>query len=263
MFEESGSPNAFVFGFPPAIALSKKLIQHLSKKELQTVIRHELAHIKNNDIILKPLLQIFRIIFFYNPFIHLLYYRIINSRELLADSSIPTKKEKILFMEGLIKINEYINKHPAEAPISFSFPTLLSYHQKTPPLSERFTSLFEGGRKKTIGSILICSIILLSNILVLTTVQAILNQSLYSSSEESSSTVYCIEFVSSTKNLSYNQLDDGHPYENNKMYKILCYVIFLHKDNSSSNIRYLSNYLEILKEELSHYVYTNIRASSY
>ena len=262
IFSFDGPPNAFVFGFPPAIAISKTLIQHLSKKELQTVIQHELAHIKNNDILLKPLLQVFRIIFFYNPFVHILYSSIINSRELLADSFISTKKEKITFMESLIKINEYIKKHPTEILTSITFPTLLVYHPKTPHLSERFTSLFEGNRKKTISSIIACSIILLSNILVFTTAQALIDNMNYSAREEYSSTVYCIEFVSYT-NSSYHTKDlrgdkfiEKQPYENNKMYKTLCYIILLHKDYNSSNVKYLSSYLKILEKELSSMVYT-------
>ncbi|RLF41773.1 MAG: hypothetical protein DRN12_02240 [Thermoplasmata archaeon] len=217
VFSFEGPPNAFVFGFPPAIAISKTLIAHLSKKELQTVIKHELAHIKNNDILLKPLLQVLRIVFFYNPFIHLLYSRIINTRELLADASIPTKKEKIIFMEGLIKINEYIKKHPAGILNSITFPTLLSYTSKAPTLSDRFTSLFEGSRKKTISSILICSIILLSNIFVFTSAQSII-ENINHPSTKISSTVYCIEFNSYT-NTSKDHYLEKQPDENNKMYK--------------------------------------------
>lgn len=262
IFSFDGPPNAFVFGFPPAIAVSKTLVQHLSKKELQTVIQHELAHIRNNDILIKPILQVLRIIFFYNPFVHILYSRIISSRELLADSFISTKKEKITFMESLIKINDYIRKHPAEILTSITFPTLLSYHPKTPLLSERFTSLFEGNRNKTISSIIICSIILLSNIFVFTTTHAFIDNINYSSKKEYSSTVYCIEFVSYT-NSSYHTKDlyrdksiEKQPYENNKMYKTLCYIMLLYKNYNSSNVKYLSNYLKILEKELSPMVYT-------
>ena len=134
------------------------------------------------------------------------------------------------------------------------FPTLLSYSAKTPTLSDRFTSLFEGSRKKTITSLLICSIILLSNIFVFTSAQSII-ENMNHSSTKISSTVYCIEFISYT-NTSKDHYLEKQPYENNRMYKTIYYIIFLHKDDNSSSVKYLSSYLKILEKELSSMVYT-------
>ena len=85
VFVYDGATNAFVFGFPTSLAISKELIHCLSEKELRMAIRHELAHIKNKDLIIKPVLQALRILFFYNPIVHLLYYKMIKERELMAD----------------------------------------------------------------------------------------------------------------------------------------------------------------------------------
>lgn len=52
---QAAQPNAFATGRNPqnsAVVLTKGLISHLSPKEIKGVIAHELAHIKNRDILL-------------------------------------------------------------------------------------------------------------------------------------------------------------------------------------------------------------------
>lgn len=162
-----GKPNAFAFGFPRSIALSTKLISFLSKKELSTVIRHELAHIKNNDIILKPILNVIRILFFYNPIIHIIYYMILKERELIADSLfIRSKEEKISFIETLLKIHRYSNQNKLiSKSIVKNYPlSLFTNNSKKLEINDRFNNLFVLKNKKTFYSILISIIIIISNI---------------------------------------------------------------------------------------------------
>jgi len=162
-----GDPNAFVFGFQASLAISNKLIACLSKKELTTAIRHELAHIKNKDMIIKPILQTMRIILFYNPIVHILYHMIMKERELMADSLfINSKEEKITLIETLIKIHKYSNhrKLLSQTIINSYSLSLIAYNSKKLEITDRFNHLFGNNTKKSFYSILICLIIFISNI---------------------------------------------------------------------------------------------------
>ena len=163
-FVYDGDPNAFVFGYPACLVISKKLIKCLSKEELQLTIYHELSHIKNKDTLLKPLLQAFRILFFYNPVVHLIYYKIIKERELMADGLyINSKKDKLTFMSALVKIHEYEKKKKHRNIYGSYALATIDYAPKRLELTERFNNLFGTSTKKSLHTILICAIVLLSN----------------------------------------------------------------------------------------------------
>jgi len=163
----NGDPNAFVFGLPASLAISTKLITCLSKKELKTTIRHELAHIKNKDVLIKPILQTMRIMFFYNPIVHVLYHMIMKERELMADSLfINSKEEKITLIEALIKIHKYSSQRKLfSQPIINSYSlSLIPYNPKKLEIKDRCNHLFNKNIRKTFYSTLICLIILISNV---------------------------------------------------------------------------------------------------
>jgi hypothetical protein len=172
-----GAPNAFVFGYPVSLAVSKELIRCLSKKELRITMRHELAHIKNRDIVIKPLLQVLRILFFYNPAVHLLYHMIVKERELLADRLyLNSTKEKVIFMEALVKIHEYTKRHSylSQADFRSYSLSLMTHNPRTLEIEDRFNHLFAGGVKKTFCSIFICLVVLGSNLSLVTVAQSVL-----------------------------------------------------------------------------------------
>ena len=169
-----GEPNAFVFGYPISLVISKKLIDYLSKEELEVAIRHELGHISNKDHLLKPLLQSIRIMFFYNPIVHILYSTIMKERELLADSKyIKSKKDKIHFMEILLKINDFSKNQKFFSNKIYNSSSLLLVTQKIKKLNiaERYNQLFSSRRKNSLFTTLICIIIIISNISIMALAQ--------------------------------------------------------------------------------------------
>jgi beta-lactamase regulating signal transducer with metallopeptidase domain len=180
VFVYDGAPNAFVFGFPASLAISKELINCLSKKELCMAIRHELAHIKNKDLIIKPILQVLRILFFYNPIVHLLYYKMIREMELMADSLfINSKKEKVTLMEALVKIHKNSTRQKLLSKNyydSYSL-SLLSNNFNKLEIIDRFNHLFGRNVKKSFYSFLICLIILISNISMMGVAKNVLDNS--------------------------------------------------------------------------------------
>lgn len=207
IFIFNGNPNAFVFGFPVSLAISNELINCLSKSELQMALRHELAHIKSRDFILKPFLQTMRILFFYNPVVHLLYYKMINERELLADSLfLNSKTDKITFMEAIVKIHSSTNYHkllPRSIYGSCSL-SLITHNIKKLEIKDRFNHLFNKKVKKTFYTTIVCMIILLSNISIIAIAQNnVLSNSLdFCEEQETEKIEVNCEMVSSNRTFS-------------------------------------------------------------
>jgi len=204
VFVYDGAPNAFVFGFPTSLAISKELIHCLSKKELCMAIRHEVAHIKNKDLIIKPVLQALRILFFYNPIVHLLYYKMIKERELMADSSfIKSKEEKITLIEMLMKIHKRTNRQKLISQTfcnSYSL-SLLSHNFNKLDIRDRYNHLFRSNVKKSFYSALICLIIIISNISMIAVAKNVL---------DNSNQVY-VEQKISMDNLNFEEHTCSHP----------------------------------------------------
>jgi bla regulator protein BlaR1 len=166
IFIYDGKPNAFVFGYPITLVISSKLIQCLSDKEFRMTMRHELTHIKNKDILIKPILQSLRILFFYNPLVHIITLKIIKERELMADSLyINSDKDKVTFIEALLKVYDNTNKIryiPKKLNIS-SLVELISLRSR-PDIRDRFNHMFNKTVKKSVCTLIICFILIFSNL---------------------------------------------------------------------------------------------------
>ena len=81
------SPMTFGF-FKPVILLPLALVSNLSLQDTESLIIHELTHIKNNDYFLNWILVITETIFFFNPFITAMGNRIRLEREKNCDSHV-------------------------------------------------------------------------------------------------------------------------------------------------------------------------------
>lgn len=86
-FLESSIPNAFAYRHRnrPVLVLTIPLIEILDEKELETVLAHELVHIKNKDMEIRKYSLLLRFAMFLNPLIHLIEPFVSRSREYLAD----------------------------------------------------------------------------------------------------------------------------------------------------------------------------------
>ena len=92
------------------IGLFRKLIiipdREYEEAELEMVFRHECTHIKNKDLWIKLLIQIYCCIFWWNPFAYLLKHDLDFSLELKCDLSATknfTDTEKAFYLEALSK----------------------------------------------------------------------------------------------------------------------------------------------------------------
>ncbi|MGQ9515025.1 MAG: M48 family metalloprotease [Thermoproteota archaeon] len=80
-------PNAFTIGWgkKTMMVVTSGLLKRLSEIELEAVLAHEIAHIKNRDFNFMALISILKAISFFNPLVYLLSPAIKKEREFLAD----------------------------------------------------------------------------------------------------------------------------------------------------------------------------------
>ena len=93
------------FGFlKPIILLPVALMNNISSTQAETLILHELAHIRTNDYLLNWFLISVETIFFFNPFVALACRRIRLEREQNCDVSVIAFEYKpALYAEALLK----------------------------------------------------------------------------------------------------------------------------------------------------------------
>ncbi|GAB2814207.1 M56 family metallopeptidase [Ferruginibacter profundus] len=100
------APVTFGF-FKPIIVLPVALVNQLSMRQAETLILHELTHIKANDFLLNWALIILENIFFFNPFIITLCKKIRLEREKYCDSNvIAFAYSPILYAETLLQVQQ-------------------------------------------------------------------------------------------------------------------------------------------------------------
>ncbi len=113
-FLESSIPNAFVCKVrnKPIIVMTIPLIEILDTKELETVLAHELSHIRNHDLEFRKYGLFVRFALFLNPLVHLTEPFISRSREYLADETAAwiTSAPNML-ASALLKIEEYSSSY--------------------------------------------------------------------------------------------------------------------------------------------------------
>jgi beta-lactamase regulating signal transducer with metallopeptidase domain len=98
--------SPITFGFlKPMILLPFSLVNTMSMQEVETIILHELAHIKSKDYLLNWLLLGMEIVYFFNPFALSLTNKIKLEREKNCDTQVlDFNYNEILYAQTLLKI---------------------------------------------------------------------------------------------------------------------------------------------------------------
>ncbi|MEO6489452.1 MAG: M56 family metallopeptidase [Ferruginibacter sp.] len=96
----------------PVILLPVALVNNLSIRETETLIIHELTHIKNNDYILNWLLIICETIYFFNPFMKVISSSVKLEREKNCNIKVlQFKYPAISYAETLLKAAKFKKSH--------------------------------------------------------------------------------------------------------------------------------------------------------
>jgi heat shock protein HtpX len=95
----------------PVVVMSEKLLSLLKKGELEAVMAHELAHIKNSDTTLKALVTAYKTFLPIDPVVRLVEAAFHREREMVADeTAAKTTKKPLSLASALLKIYEAFPK---------------------------------------------------------------------------------------------------------------------------------------------------------
>ena len=110
--------SPFSFGFHRGyIVLPEDYPEKLSELQIEMIIRHELIHIQRHDFLVNLFQKLVRILFIYNPLIHLNDRLIDEKREMLCDRAVLQQPgvEKKAYAETLLAVTGLLN---VPAPLS-------------------------------------------------------------------------------------------------------------------------------------------------
>lgn len=82
--EHVSSPLTIGF-LKPLILIPIATVNHLSMEQVETILLHELAHIRRNDFLTNLFVSIYGVLFFFNPFTRLFIHTIKKEREHCCD----------------------------------------------------------------------------------------------------------------------------------------------------------------------------------
>lgn len=96
----------------PLVVMSESLLTLLKKDELEAVMAHELAHVRNSDTSLKALVTAYKAALPHDPIIRLVEAAFHREREMAADEiAAKVTRKPLSLASALIKIYEAFPKH--------------------------------------------------------------------------------------------------------------------------------------------------------
>jgi beta-lactamase regulating signal transducer with metallopeptidase domain len=154
-------PSPMVFGIPSKMLLPT-LFQTWSRQEQNAALNHEIAHVQARDIMWNMVLQIMRIAFWWNPFIHWITNEHQLNIELAADERVLRAGFcQVSYAESLVKIAHNSAPRIGEA-LTCSFVAVNSLERRV-----RAAIRFDGKINSTLSilSIVLVSLPIMSGII--------------------------------------------------------------------------------------------------
>jgi len=105
-------PSAIGF-FKPVILIPLGILSNLPAEQVETVLLHELAHIKRGDYLTNLLLHITEAVFFFNPGLLWLNTLIRREREACCDDMVlAVTPDRTVYLDALVSFREYLTGKP-------------------------------------------------------------------------------------------------------------------------------------------------------
>jgi bla regulator protein BlaR1 len=91
----------------PTIILPVSVVTQFSAEQIESILLHEMAHVRRNDYLVNILQQIAGILFFFNPFTQLINRIIYNEREHSCDDLVlKTTGKPMVYAHALLQLEE-------------------------------------------------------------------------------------------------------------------------------------------------------------
>lgn len=139
----------------PIIYLPLGLASGLSEKELDTIIQHELAHIRHHDYLVNYGLVALETLFFFNPMVLLMVKELRQEMEYACDDLVTRYESPITYSRALIKLQE----------LSLSNSVALAANQKESELKKRINRMINSNNKNRSPRLAMITILLAMSIL--------------------------------------------------------------------------------------------------
>jgi bla regulator protein BlaR1 len=95
--------------FKPVILVPLGILSNLPAEQVETVLLHELAHIKRGDYLTNLLLHITEAVFFFNPGLRWLNALIRREREACCDDMVlAVTPDRTIYLDALVSFREYL-----------------------------------------------------------------------------------------------------------------------------------------------------------
>ena len=141
-----GAPICFAVDTDsPTVVVSDKLLTLLDKDELESVLAHELAHIKNSDTALKALVTAYRTALPMDPIIRMVEGAFHKVRESVADETAAKFAKPLSLASALLKICDAFPSSDLASLGSYSILGSGSRTTRHPPIKERIEHLIRLG----------------------------------------------------------------------------------------------------------------------
>ena len=118
--ESKGIQVPFVVGFlKPVILMPVGMMSGLSIQQLETILVHELMHIKRNDYIINVIQTVVESVFFFNPFVWVMSSAIRREREHCCDDEVVKYGDRLSYAYALTRLEE-LNLRQASPALSLA-----------------------------------------------------------------------------------------------------------------------------------------------
>ena len=106
--ESASITTPMVIGFlKPVILVPAGMLTGLTTSQLETILLHELAHIKRRDFLVNFLQTVFETVFFFNPFVWILSNEIRKEREYCCDDLVMKRHgDAMAYAHALVRLAE-------------------------------------------------------------------------------------------------------------------------------------------------------------
>lgn len=132
----------------PTVVMSDRLLTILDKDELEAVLAHELAHIRNSDTALKALVTAYRTALPMDPIIRMVEGAFHKVRESVADeTAAKITKKPLSLASALLKIRDAFPRSELASLGSYSILGTNSPMSRHPPIKERIEHLIQLGKQ--------------------------------------------------------------------------------------------------------------------
>jgi len=144
----AGAPICFAVDTEnPTVVMSERLLTLLDKDELDAVLAHELAHIRNSDTALKALMTAYRTALPMDPIIRIVESAFHKVRESVADeTAVRFTKKPLSLASALLKIHDGFPGSDLASLGAYSIRGNTSHPSRHPPIKERIEQLIQLGK---------------------------------------------------------------------------------------------------------------------